>query len=81
MDEKHLKSFPEKGANLDVNKFKQTFLDFTHGKIGEKLSAGNSSGLSNKQRNSDISTDTETINPDANVLQVSICSDVSGWLH
>ena len=91
MDEKHTKSFPGKDTNLLVNKYKQTFMDFTHKKIGEMLSAGNLSGLSNKknakwQRNSCISTDTETPDPDASDLQVPIlgqipkcpiCSDVS----
>ena len=77
MDEKHPKSFPGKDTNLIVNKYKQTFMDFTHKKIREKLSAGNLSGLSNKkntkkQRISHISTDTETPDPDANDLQVPI---------
>ena len=66
-------------------------MGFIHKKLGEKLSAGNLSGLSKKknakwQCNSHISTDTETPNPDANNLQVPIlgqkpkypiCSDVS----
>ena len=66
-------------------------MDFTHKKLGETLSAGSLSGLSKKknakwQRNSHISTDTETPNPDANNLQFPIlgqkpeypiCSDVS----
>ena len=78
-------------TNLNVNKYKQIFMDVKHQKLGENLSPGNLSGLSNKknakwQRNSHISTDTETPNPDANDLQVpilgqkpkySICSDVS----
>ena len=49
MDEKHPKSFSGKDTNLNMNKHKQTFMDFTHKKLGEKLSAGNLSGLSNKK--------------------------------
>ena len=60
-----------------MNKYKQIFMGFTHKKLGEKLSAGNLRGLSRKknakqQSNSHISTDTETPNPDANDLQVSV---------
>ena len=77
MDEKHPKSFPVKDANLTANKYQQTFIDFIHKKVGEKLSAGNLSGLSNKknakwQRNLHVSTDTETSDPEANDLQVPI---------
>ena len=77
MDEKDPKSFPGKDANLTVNKYKKTFMNFTHKKIGEKLSVGNLNGLSKKksdkwQRNSYISTDTEIPDPDASELQVSI---------
>ena len=73
-----------------MNKYKQFFMDFTHKKLGIKLSAGNLSGLSKEknakwQGNSHISTDTETPDPDVNDLQVPIlgqkpkyptCSDV-----
>ena len=40
MDEKHPKSFTDKDANLNANKNKQTFMDFTQKKLGEQLSAG-----------------------------------------
>ena len=58
-----------------MNKYKQIFMDFTHKKLGEKLSAGNLSGWSKKknakwQRNSHLSTDNETPDPDVNDLQV-----------
>ena len=77
MDESNPKSFPGKNTHLNVNKYKQTFMDFTHKKIGEKLSAGNLNGLSNKknakwQSNPHISADTEIPNPDVNDLQVPI---------
>ena len=77
MDEKHPKSFPGKDTNLNMNKHKQTIMDFTHKKLGEKLSAGNLRGLSNKknakwQRNLHILIDTETPNLDANNLKVPI---------
>ena len=76
---KHAKSFPGKDTNLNMNKYKRTFMDSTHKKIREKLSAGNLSGLSNEnnvkwQRNSHNSTDTETPDPDANDLQVPVLS-------
>ena len=76
MDEKHPKSFPGKDTSCILKKYQQTFIDFTHKKIGEKLSAENLSGLSNKknakwQGNSHVSTDTETSDPDANNLQVA----------
>ena len=76
MDEKHPKSFPGKDTSFTVKKYQQIFIDFTHKKLGEKLSAKSLSGLLNKkntkwQRNSHISTDTETSDPDANDLQVA----------
>ena len=37
MDEKHPKSFPCKDTKLNMNKYKQIFMDFTHKKLGEKL--------------------------------------------
>ena len=49
MDEKHPKSFQGKDTNLTVNKYKKTFMDFAHKKIGEKLSAGNLSSLLKKK--------------------------------
>ena len=77
MNEKHPKSFPGKETNLNMNKYKQTFMDSTHKKVREKLSAWNLSGLLNKkngkwQRNSNNSTDTEIPDPDANDVQVPI---------
>lgn len=81
MNEKHRKSFLYKDTNLNVNKYKQTFMDFTHKKLKEKLSAGNLSGLSNKknaklQLNPHISTDTETSNPDGNDLQDPVLDQI-----
>ena len=81
MDEKHPISFSDKDTNLNVNKNKQTFMDFTQKKLGEKLSTGDMSGLLNKknakwQHNLHILTDIETPNPDAKDLQDSILGQI-----